>query len=164
MTSLTKFVIIAAVIILGIAGYIFLASQDTDPNTKENTSTNNEEGAVLGADSESSQDTKETKSVIEKIDAIRAKELVATEKDDPNFKIIDIRTKEEFDAGNIEGSINIDFYGDFETEIAKLDPSHKYLIYCRSGNRSGQAMAIFQKFKFQQIYDLDGGYSAWISQ
>lgn len=55
--------------------------------------------------------------------------------------VIDVRTAEEFSTGHLEGAVNIDVNAsDFEQQIAKLDPAGKYIVYCRSGNRSGQAI------------------------
>ena len=45
-----------------------------------------------------------------------------------------------------------------------LDPEGTYLVYCRSGNRSGQATALMADLGFEQVYDLDGGVLAWDAQ
>lgn len=76
--------------------------------------------------------------------------------------VIDIRTPEEFNEERIDSAINIDFYDpDFEQKIDKLDKSDCYLIYCRSGPRTSQAMKIFKKLGFSEVYELDGGILAW---
>ena len=55
--------------------------------------------------------------------------------------VIDVRTPEEVSAGYLEGSLNFDFQGpNFASEIATLDESKDYVIYCRSGNRAGGAI------------------------
>lgn len=55
--------------------------------------------------------------------------------------VVDVRTPQEFAGGHLEGAVNIDIQGsDFDTRIAALDPAADYLVYCRSGNRSGQAI------------------------
>lgn len=56
--------------------------------------------------------------------------------------VIDVRTPEEFAAGHVEGALLIDVSApDFAERIAELDPEGEYLVYCRSGNRSAQAVA-----------------------
>jgi phage shock protein E len=56
--------------------------------------------------------------------------------------VIDVRTPEEFAAGHVEGALLIDVSApDFAARIAELDPEGRYLVYCRSGNRSAQAVA-----------------------
>jgi rhodanese-related sulfurtransferase len=81
---------------------------------------------------------------------------------DADITVIDVRTPEEFAEGHIEGATMIDFYSDtFADEMAALDPDGTYLLYCRSGNRSGQATALMQQLGFDQVYDLDGGVIAY---
>ena len=75
--------------------------------------------------------------------------------------VIDVRTPEEFAEGHIEGAQLIDFYSDtFAQEIAALDPDEEYLVYCRSGNRSGQTIAFMQQQGIDQVWDLQGGVLA----
>lgn len=76
----------------------------------------------------------------------------------PNVTVIDIRTAEEFESGHIEQAINIDFYAsDFRDQISNLDKNKSYAIYCRSGNRSGQALTMMKTLGFTDVIDLDGG-------
>lgn len=75
--------------------------------------------------------------------------------------VIDVRTPEEYAEGHIEGAQLIDFYSDtFAEQIASLDPDDEYLVYCRSGNRSGQATALMQQNGIDQVWDLQGGVLA----
>ena len=81
---------------------------------------------------------------------------------DPEIAVIDVRTPEEFADGHIDGAVMIDFYADsFGDEIAALDPDATYLLYCRSGNRSGQTAALMAELGFDRVYDLEGGVIAW---
>ncbi|MSZ20267.1 MAG: rhodanese-like domain-containing protein [Actinobacteria bacterium] len=55
--------------------------------------------------------------------------------------VIDVRTPEETNAGHLEGALLFDIQGAaFAEQLATLDPAANYFIYCRSGNRSGQAI------------------------
>jgi rhodanese-related sulfurtransferase len=77
---------------------------------------------------------------------------------------LDVRTPGEFNEGHIEGAKLIDFQsGNFESEIATLDKSKTYAVYCRSGSRSGQAVKIMSDAGFTNIYNLDGGVIDWAS-
>jgi rhodanese-related sulfurtransferase len=79
--------------------------------------------------------------------------------------ILDVRTPGEFAEGYIEGAQNIDFQsGNFENEIAVLDKNVTYAVYCRSGNRSGQAVKIMHDSGFHDVYNLDGGVIDWTSE
>lgn len=81
---------------------------------------------------------------------------------DTSIVLLDVRTPAEFAAGHIAGATNIDFEsGTFESDIQKLDKSKSYAVYCRSGNRSGQATALMAKDGFKTIFNLDGGLINW---
>jgi rhodanese-related sulfurtransferase len=81
---------------------------------------------------------------------------------DSAVTIIDVRTPEEFAAGHLEGATLIDFSGaSFAAELAALDPDGTYLVYCQSGNRSGQTVPMLAELGVDRVYDLDGGILAW---
>lgn len=72
-----------------------------------------------------------------------------------NLIILDVRTREEYLAGNIPNSINIDVLSqDFKSKIDMLDKNKEYLVYCRSGNRSAIASSIMSTNGFLNIYNL----------
>ncbi len=80
----------------------------------------------------------------------------------PDLVVLDVRTPEEFDEGHIEGAVMVDFYSeDFDAQLAALDPDVPYVVYCRSGNRSGQTIAKMEVIGFQSVDDIDGGVVAW---
>lgn len=86
--------------------------------------------------------------------------LAATESDD--VIVLDVRTPEEFDEGHLDGAIMIDFYDDdFADQLAGLDRDATYVLYCRSGNRSGQTTSIMRDLGFTDVADVDGGIIAW---
>jgi phage shock protein E len=66
--------------------------------------------------------------------------------------VIDVRTPAEFAEGHLEGAINVDWQGaTFADEIAQFDPAGNYVIYCRSGNRSGQAISAMTEMGFTNL-------------
>jgi rhodanese-related sulfurtransferase len=69
--------------------------------------------------------------------------------------LIDVRSAEEFNAGHLEGATLLDFNaGDLAAAIPSLDPKAEYLVYCRSGNRSAQAIAAMQQAGFSNLTNL----------
>jgi rhodanese-related sulfurtransferase len=77
---------------------------------------------------------------------------------------LDVRTPGEFNEGHIAGAILVDFQsGNFESEIATLDKSKTYAVYCRSGSRSGQAVKVMSDAGFTSVYNLNGGVIDWAS-
>lgn len=81
---------------------------------------------------------------------------------EPGVVILDVRTKEEFDEGHIANAININVESDtFLSEIAKLDKSKTYAVYCRSGRRSADAVAKMSNEEFISLANLNGGVIDW---
>ena len=75
---------------------------------------------------------------------------------------LDVRTPSEFAEGHVEGARLIDFQsGNFENEIATLDKNATYAVYCRSGNRSGQAVKVMQDAGFTNVFNMNGGVIDW---
>lgn len=77
--------------------------------------------------------------------------------------LIDVRTPEEFEAGHVEGAINIpvDQVGNRLSEIKDLvaGKNNTLVIYCRSGNRSAQAARTLRAAGLE-VVDF-GPMSAW---
>ncbi|MBL6448432.1 rhodanese-like domain-containing protein [Fulvivirga sp. 29W222] len=81
---------------------------------------------------------------------------------DKNAVVLDVRTPAETQDGVIPGYKMINLMSpDFMDEIKKLDKDKIYLVYCRSGNRSGQACNIMADQGFTKLYNLVGGIGAW---
>jgi len=77
--------------------------------------------------------------------------------------IVDIRTPEEYSGGHIADSVMIDFNDpSFRDRLGELDKGAHHLIYCRTGNRSAQAVPIFEELGFTRVTELDGGIVAWV--
>lgn len=63
--------------------------------------------------------------------------------------VIDVRTVEEWNSGHLEGAVLMGVAdADFTQQLASLDPAADYYIYCRSGNRAGQAIDIMRSMGF----------------
>lgn len=93
------------------------------------------------------------------MNVVEFKAAIEKEKD---AVILDVRTAQEVAEGAIKGALVIDFMSnDFSDKIKNLDHSKKYYVYCRSGNRSGQACQMMSQMGFQNLVNLDGGMMAW---
>lgn len=100
-----------------------------------------------------------TKKNYQNVNAETFKQLLA---DTPQAVVIDVRTPAEVRSGAIKGAINIDLMSvDFQQKIEKLDKNKTYFVYCRSGNRSGQACNILGNAGFEHLYNLAGGIMSW---
>ena len=100
---------------------------------------------------------------LNKMSDLSQEEWATQLKNDDNAFILDVRTQDEVADGYIPGATNIDIYlgQGFLDEIKQLDPSKNYYVYCRSGNRSGQACAIMNSIGIENAYNLVGGFTDW---
>ncbi len=87
--------------------------------------------------------------------------LEAISKD--SFQLVDVRTAKEFEAGHIDGAVNIDFFEKeaFFVKFEAMNKEQPIYIYCRSGNRSQKAAKRLVQMGFEEIFDLKGGYLNW---
>ena len=82
--------------------------------------------------------------------------------EEPDSVIIDVRTLGEAQTGIIPGAILLDiFHPEFARKVQALDKSKKYLIYCRSGNRSAHACMMMAQMGFEHTYNLAQGMYGW---
>lgn len=95
-------------------------------------------------------------------DVAKVDELIKSGK----YTVIDVRTKEEYDAGHIKGALNIDYYNDdFEEKIESQlkDKNKPYILYCRSGMRSLYSAQILEDLGYTNVTNMKGGFLAWQS-
>lgn len=88
--------------------------------------------------------------------------LIEKHKVSTDFVILDIRTPGEYQTGHLPNSFLIDFYSkSFVDRINRLDKTKTYLLYCRSGNRTGRSLELFRKMKFKLVYHMANGIIGW---
>ncbi len=142
--------------IAGVAGVsLLLASCGSDEPASESTATSLETGTR-------SVDSAADISGIATISVDEAAAITDNPPDD--LVVLDVRTPEEFAEGHLDGAVLVDFYdADFVDQLAALDPDVPYLVYCRSGNRSGETLGVMEQLGFSSAVDVDGGILAWSS-
>lgn len=80
-----------------------------------------------------------------------------------DIPIIDVRTPAEIAQGKIAGAIEMDFEApDFEQKLQDLDRDRSYIVYCAAGGRSNSAGELMVQKGFANVFNLQGGYDAWI--
>ena len=74
------------------------------------------------------------------------------------YKIIDVRSKNEYRENHLTGSVNIPL-SDIKQKIEKIVPNKnkEILLYCQSGLRSKKAIRILEKLGYNNLYNLNGG-------
>jgi phage shock protein E len=81
--------------------------------------------------------------------------------DQPHL-LLDVRTPEEFAGGHIRGAVNISLQA-LPQRLAEIPQDQPVVIYCRSGNRSRQALHLLAQAGYTRLYDL-GGVIQWQAQ
>lgn len=83
---------------------------------------------------------------------------------EPGVVVLDVRTPSEFAQGHISGAMNIDVEAaSFNSEIAKLDKTKTYAVYCHSGRRSAIATTAMAGAGFEHIFNLQNGLTEWMA-
>lgn len=86
-------------------------------------------------------------------------------KESSQVQLLDVRTPQEFASGHIESAKNINYYDlNFRSQVGSLDKNKPLYVYCQSGIRSAKAVSILKSMGFKQIYDMEGGFGAWLRQ
>ncbi len=129
------FFLFLGVFLIGSCGQHYKNTQDVTHSTHPNEQSSSQAGPI-------------------NISVERATKLL----NDPNVITIDLRTREEVNAGYIPGADRfMDYYIEFEKQLDTLDTHRTYLIYCRSGARSRAAAEMMAQKGFTHVYNLEGG-------
>ena len=94
-------------------------------------------------------------------DVIDVTQLHALRQEDPDLRILDVRTGGEFETVHIPGSYNVplDTLGEHVRDLA--DVEHPVVLVCQSGGRASQAHGKLTGAGKQSLHILEGGMSAW---
>ncbi len=137
------------IVSLPLMASLFLASCGNAQNNETETENNNAEEKVV------------VEQINIDVDAQTFSELIAKE----NGVVLDVRTDNEFFAGHISGALHFDFYrDDFKVLLTDLDPKTPVYVYCKSGGRSGKTANMLKGMGFSEVYNLEGGITAWENQ
>jgi rhodanese-related sulfurtransferase len=82
--------------------------------------------------------------------------LLAQEK----IRLVDVRTDAEIARGFIPGASKLPLHL-LPMRLHDLDNNVPTVFYCQMGGRSAQAAAFAKAQGFDEVYNLQGGISAW---
>lgn len=76
--------------------------------------------------------------------------------------VVDVCEADEFAAGHVVGAKNIPL-GQLEEKLAGVvkNKALPLILVCKSGARSGRAVAMAKKLGFEKAQSLSGGMGAW---
>jgi rhodanese-related sulfurtransferase len=92
---------------------------------------------------------------------IHPSELRQLRLEDPQTRVLDVRTTSEFESVHIPGSFNVplDQLAEHVDQVAELD--HPVVLVCLSGNRAAQAQSKLNAAGKTNLRVLEGGIGAW---
>jgi rhodanese-related sulfurtransferase len=122
--------------------------------------------AVAGCSSQDTASPAETNAPAETggyvtVDVQTAYEALSSDED---AQLLDVREPEEWaETGVPEGAVLIPL-GEVESRAAaELAPDKPVYVICRTGNRSITASETLVRLGFTEVYNVDGGVTAWLS-
>lgn len=108
------------------------------------------------------REAKPAERIIRDLTVEEAAELLRNNTDNPDFVLLDVRTPEEFADERLDKAVNLDYYArNFREELSRLDRDKLYLVYCRTGRRSGLALRMMDELRFKEAYNMIGGIVQW---
>jgi len=87
--------------------------------------------------------------------------MVQAQLESEEATLLDVRTPVEYDLDHAPNSLNHNLELMKKDELPDLDKGQRVYVYCRSGNRSAQAMEIMKDNGFTNVVDL-GGLQDWV--
>lgn len=97
------------------------------------------------------------------VDTQQVMKLIAENKDNPKFVILDVSPEPAYAKAHIEGAVSMAARNpDFESKVQQLDKEKTYLVYCMGGRWTPEAISIMQKHKFSHLIAANEGLSGWM--
>jgi rhodanese-related sulfurtransferase len=94
---------------------------------------------------------------------IHPSELRQLRQEDPNLRILDVRTGAEFESVHIPGSFNVplDMLAEHVKQVAHLD--RPVVLVCQSGGRATTAQEKLNAAGKRNLRVLEGGMGSWLT-
>jgi len=87
-------------------------------------------------------------------------ELASLRKQDHSLRLLDVRTREEYDAVRIEGAVLMS-QQTMQEILGRWPRQELFVIYDHAGSQALDAAAYFAGHGFEQVRCLRGGIDAW---
>src|SRR5476651_1574346 len=93
---------------------------------------------------------------------ISVQELKEKKDKGEDFQLVDVREDFEYEMSNLGGLLIP--LGGILIEAEKIDKTKPVVVMCRSGKRSAVAIMQLEKQGFTNLYNLQGGITAWAQE
>ena len=95
------------------------------------------------------------------ISRITAPALAEKLRQGEDLVVLDVRTEKEWQAGHIEGSLNIPL-SHLRQRVDEIPADKPLAVHCQSGYRSSIACSLLEQAGREDLSDVVGGIQAWI--
>jgi sulfur-carrier protein adenylyltransferase/sulfurtransferase len=76
--------------------------------------------------------------------------------------VLDVREPHEYEVANLEAQgAKLIPLGDLPNRLSELNQNDEVAVYCKTGGRSAKAVKILQDAGFGNVYNVEGGITAW---
>jgi hydroxyacylglutathione hydrolase len=89
-------------------------------------------------------------------------ELVDRQRDVVDLQLVDVRSPGEMALGMIPGAQPLPL-PELLSRLGELDPARPTVVHCAGGYRSSIAASLLAAHGFADVFDLLGGYTAWLA-
>ena len=77
----------------------------------------------------------------------------------PGTRLVDLRSREEYDQYHLEGAMNVPYEENFQPE-GRLGHGYRYILYCERGGVSLKAARRMSESGYE-VFTVIGGIKAW---
>jgi hydroxyacylglutathione hydrolase len=97
---------------------------------------------------------------LESLDLMTVTDLKEKVSEEEDWVVLDVRSRDEWVEGHIEGSLNI-YVGLLEGRVDEVPKGKRVAVMCKSGTRSSFASSILLRAGRANIHNVLGGMDAW---
>jgi hydroxyacylglutathione hydrolase len=78
-----------------------------------------------------------------------------------DLTVLDVRTRSEWEEGHVPGARHVPL-AELTSRLEELSGAGPIAVHCQGGSRSAVAASVLQAAGFDEVSNLEGGYSAWL--
>ena len=79
----------------------------------------------------------------------------------PQLKLVDVRSKSEYQTSHLAGAITIPLEEIKDRALSELGKEEEIIFYCHNGPMGDQAARILVEIGYSNLANMSGGFNAW---
>ncbi len=99
---------------------------------------------------------------VDELPEIRVQDLKEKLEAGERVAVLDVREPHEYEVANLEAQgAKLIPLGELPERLAELNQNDEIAVHCKTGGRSARAVKILQNAGFGNVYNVEGGITAW---